>query len=175
MMTTKEKGRRSREEERHGGCAATRGRPSAQHLKRSGRKNPRQACISSVRFPARVLAFERRDWLQRQDLNLRHRGYEPRGMTTSPRCVENVRGQASNGLQIVISVRPWDIVRPARLLWPVGREPLHCALKTNSAYVSPLTDLLKALAPRENLRRDARFRSASEAAVAVSECDQLFS
>lgn len=86
MMTTTEKGRRSREERRHGGCAGGKGRTLAQQERRSGRKGPQACKASSVRFPARRLAVERRDWLQRQDSNLRHRGYEPRGITTSLRC-----------------------------------------------------------------------------------------
>lgn len=85
-MNLKEKGRRSREERRHGGCAEGKGVTLAQQERRSGRKGPQACKASSVRFPARRLAVERRDWLQRQDSNLRHRGYEPRGMTASLRC-----------------------------------------------------------------------------------------
>lgn len=84
-----EKNRRSREERRHGGCAKGREQTPAQQERRSGRKGPQACKASSVRFPARRLAVERRDWLQRQDLNLRHRGYEPRGMTASLRCGKN--------------------------------------------------------------------------------------
>lgn len=84
-----EKNRRSREERRHGGCAKGRGQTPAQQERRSGRKGPQACKASSVRFPARRLAVERRDWLQRQDLNLRHRGYERRGMTASLRCGKN--------------------------------------------------------------------------------------
>ena len=86
MMTTKGMGRRSLEEKRHGGCAERKGRTLAQQARRSGRKGPQACKASSVRFPARRLAVERRDWLQRQDLNLRHRGYEPHGMTVSLCC-----------------------------------------------------------------------------------------
>lgn len=89
MMTTKEKIRRSREERRHGGCAKGRGQPPAQHERRSGRKGPQAREASSVRFPVRALPRKRRDWLQRQDLNLRHVGYEPRGVTASLRCGKN--------------------------------------------------------------------------------------
>ncbi len=86
MMTTKGMGRRSSEEKRHGGCAERKGRTLAQQERRSGRKGPQACEASSVRFPVRALPGKRRDWLQRQDSNLRHRGYEPRGMTASLRC-----------------------------------------------------------------------------------------
>lgn len=66
MMTTKEKGRRSREERRHGGCTEGKGVTLAQQERRSGRKGPQVCKTSSVRFPARALPGKRRDWLQRQ-------------------------------------------------------------------------------------------------------------
>gem|GEM_PF-3812694 len=85
MMTMKEEGRRSREEGRHGGCAERKGRTLAQQERRSGRM-AEWANAPSVRHPVRALPGKRRDWLQRQDSNLRHRGYEPRGMTAPLRC-----------------------------------------------------------------------------------------
>jgi hypothetical protein len=82
MMTTKGMGRRSSEEKRHGGCAEKKGRTLAQQERRSGRKGPQACKASSVRFPERALPGKRRDWLQRQDSNLRHRNSEPRGINT---------------------------------------------------------------------------------------------
>jgi hypothetical protein len=112
MMTTKEKGRRSQEEKRHGGCAERKGRTLAQQERRKGRKGPQACKASSVRYPVRALPGKRRDWLQRQDSNLRHRGYEPRGMTASLRCGKT--GAPSfcglhgtrNSLRPVTSIRP---------------------------------------------------------------------
>ena len=113
-----EKNRRSREERRHGGCAKGRGQPLAQHERRSGRKGPQACKASSVRFPARRLAVERRDWLQRQDLNLRHRGYEPRGMTASLRCVEKIP-EASLHRLLWTGNRIW----PIAVLRPIVAKP----------------------------------------------------
>ncbi len=129
MMTTKEKSRRSREERRHGGCARGRGQAPAQQERRSGRKGPQACKASSVRFPARRLAVERRDWLQRQDLNLRHRGYEPRGMTASLRCGKN-GAPSFCGLLNCVWCRTQHIARPKGAIWPMIGKPLHRRIKS---------------------------------------------
>lgn len=115
-----EKNRRSREERRHGGCAKGRGQTPAQQERRSGRKGPQACKASSVRFPARRLAVERRDWLQRQDLNLRHRGYEPRGMTASLRCFGKM-------LEASLDRLLWtgNSKRPNAIIRPIGAKPCN--------------------------------------------------
>jgi hypothetical protein len=138
MVTTKEKGRRSREERRHGGCAEGKGVTLAQQERRSGRM-AEWSEAPSVRYPVRALPGKRRDWLQRQDSNLRHRGYEPRGMTTSPRCGKT-GAPSFCGLNIgrPEHIRPLDMSgNPERFLKPEhvfrwNRLPLRHGLRCHT-------------------------------------------
>ena len=138
MMTTKEKGRRSLEEKRHGGCAEKKGRTLAQQERRSGRM-AKWSKTQSVRHPVRALPGKRREWLQRQDSNLRHRGYEPRGMTTSPRCGKT-GAPSFCGLNIgrPEHIRPLDMSgNPERFLKPEhvfrwNRLPLRHGLRCHT-------------------------------------------
>ena len=148
MMTTKEKSRRSREERLHGGCAKGRGQTPAQQERRSGRKGPQACKASSVRFPARRLAVERRDWLQRQDLNLRHRGYEPRGMTASLRCgktgAPSFCGLLRNSEKII-----WGKLNPLRARMSKQNECI--GLGNNSTCAAPILGIHPTIDPRDVL------------------------
>ena len=148
MTTTKEKSRRSREERRHGGCAKGRGQTPAQHERRSGRKGPQACKASSVRFPARRLAVERRDWLQRQDLNLRHRGYEPRGMTASLRCgitgAPSFCGLLRNSKEII--GRKLNALRPG-----MSKQNESVSLRDYAASAAAILRIHPAIDPRDVL------------------------
>lgn len=146
MMTTKEKSRRSREERRHGGCVKGRGQTPAQQERRSGRKGPQACKASSVRFPARRLAVERRDWLQRQDLNLRHRGYEPRGMTASLRCGKSYGAPSFCSLLNRSWCRAQHIAWPNGTIWPMIGKPLHRRIKSTNIDISASSQCCKLLA-----------------------------
>lgn len=153
MVTTKEKGRRSREERRHGGCAEEKGVTLAQQERRSGRKGPQACKASSVRFPARRLAVERRDWLQRQDSNLRHRGYEPRGMTASLRCGK-IGGPSFCGLlwnSEKIVWRKFDAFRPS-----MSKQRECITLRNYSASAATIFGIHPAIDPRDVLARNGR-------------------
>ncbi len=145
MMTTKGMGRRSSEEKRHGGCAERKGRTLAQQERRSGRKGSQACKASSVRFPARRLAVERRDWLQRQDSNLRHRGYEPRGMTASLRCAKtgapSFCGLLRNSKEII--GRKLDTLRPC-----MGKQNESIGLRDDAASAAALLGIHPTIDPR---------------------------
>ncbi len=147
MMTTKEKGRRSLEEKRHGGCAEKKGRTLAQQERRSGRKGP-QGKTSSVRHPARALPGKRREWLQRQDSNLRHRGYEPRGMTASLRCdktgAPSFCGLLGNSKEII--GRKLDALRPS-----MSKQNESVSLRNYAASAAAILRIHPTIDPRDVL------------------------
>ncbi len=154
MMTTKEKGRRSREERRHGGCAERKGRTLAQQERRSGRKGPQVWKTSSVRYPVRALPGKRWDWLQRQDSNLRHRGYEPRGMTASLRCVK-IGAPSFCGLLRPGYLRPLHISGPHNIFGPMIRKPLHRLFKGARRKIATTGYAVELCAAIEDNRRQA--------------------
>ncbi|GEM_PF-5790813 len=148
MMTTKGMGRRSSEEKRHGGCAEKKGRTLAQQERRSGRKGPQACKASSVRFPERALPGKRRDWLQRQDSNLRHRGYEPRGMTTSPRCgktgAPSFCGLLRNSKEII--GRKLNALRPS-----MSKQNESVSLRNYAASAAAILRIHPTIDPRDVL------------------------
>lgn len=174
MMTTKGMGRRSLEEKRHGGCAERKGRTLAQQERRSGRKGSQACKASSVRFPARRLAVERRDWLHRQDSNLRHRGYEPRGMTASLRCVKT-GAPSFCGLRYIFNSRSMDLTRPHDISRPMIGKPPHSPLEANCSYISTVPNLDDPLSTRQHLRRYARLGASGCAAVCLEHKNKLVS
>ncbi len=145
MMTTKGMGRRSSEEKRHGGCAERKGRTLAQQERRTGRKGPQACKASSVRYPVRALPGKRRDWLQRQDSNLRHRGYEPRGMTASLRCgktgAPSFCGLLGNSKEII--GRKLDTLRPC-----MGKQNESIGLRDDAASAAALLWIHPTIDPR---------------------------
>lgn len=148
MTTTKEKGRRSSEEKRHGGCAEKKGRTLAQQERRSGQKGPQACKASSVRHPVRALPGKRRDWLQRQDSNLRHHGYEPRGMTASLRCGKT--GEASfGGLH-----RTRNRFRPITTIRPIVAKPAHDLVVFFGGERLPVSDSRKETTVRSAVPTD---------------------
>ncbi len=174
MMTAKRMGRRSLEEKRHGGCAERKGKTLAQQERRSGRKGPQACKASSVRFPARRLAVERRDWLQRQDSNLLHRGYEPRGMTASLRCGKT-GAPSFCGLLCLFENWPLDIIRPNDISGPMIREPLHRAFETDRADIAAVSDLKYPFSTRKHLRRHPRLGTSGGAAISFEHKNELVS
>lgn len=148
MMTTKEKGRRSSEEKRHGGCAEKKGRTLAQQERRSGRKGSQACKASSVRHPVRALPGKRRDWLQRQDSNLRHRGYEPRGMTASLRCgktgAPSFCGLLGNSKEII--GRKLNALRPS-----MSKQNKSVSLRNYAASAAAILWIHPTIDPRDVL------------------------
>lgn len=166
-MNQKEKGRRSREERRHGGCAEGKGVTLAQQERRSGRKGPQVCKTSSVRFPARALPGKRRDWLQRQDSNLRHRGYEPRGMTASLRCGK-IGEPSFSGLRCFFGRWSPHIGGPLSRFRPILREPNKCRLKSPHSNIRSTTDSGKALSVIKYLGRQGGFSEARRLAEPIN-------
>lgn len=162
-MTTKRMGRRSREEGRHGGCAERKRRTLAQRERRSGRM-AEWANAPSVRHPVRALPGKRRDWLQRQDPNLRHRGYEPRGMSASLRCGKagapsfcGLQG-ARNSLRPIASIGPVAAEPANNLVILFGGEGLPVSDSGEEATVGSAMPAYRGLAKSLGLTKGIRKR-----------------
>lgn len=147
MMITKEKGRRSLEEKRHGGCAEKKERTLAQQERRSGRI-AKWSKTPSVRYPVRALPGKRRDWLQRQDSNLRHRSYEPRGMTASLRCgktgAPSFCGLLGNSKEII--GRKLNALRPS-----MSKQNKSVSLRNYTASAAAILRIHPTIDPRDVL------------------------
>lgn len=147
MMTMKEKGRRSSEDKRHGGCAEKKGRTLAQQERRFGRMAKWSKTLS-VRYPVRALPGKRRDWLQRQDSNLRHRGYEPRGMTASLRCgktgAPSFCGPLGNSKEII--GRKLNALRPS-----MRKQNKSVSLRNYAASAAAILRIHPTIDPRDVL------------------------
>lgn len=175
-MNLKERGRRSREEKRHGGCAERKGISLAQQERRSGRKGPQACKASSVRFPERALPGKRRDWLQRQDSNLRHRNSESRGINTCPRSGK--AGSPSfcglhgtrNSLRPIASIGPVAAEPANNLVILFGREGLSVSDSGEESTVgsamsadrglAKILGLTKGIRERQQMIGELRFHAA---------------